>query len=122
MPILDVAVVGPLPDGIRSGLAQRVADAAALVFGSGPQETWVTIRYVPLEDYAENAGGPPVEVQPVIVSVLQAHRPGPRPLADQAARLAQAVADACGRLPENVHLIYQPDGRGRVAFGGRIVD
>lgn len=121
MPILDVAVIGPVPDELRPGLAQRVADAAATVFGSEPQQTWVRLRHVPLDDYAENAGGPPAEVQPVIVSVLQAHAPVGAALADQASRLSSAIADALRRPPENVHLIYEPDGAGRVAFGGRIV-
>ncbi len=35
-------------------------------------------------------------------------------------RLTDAIAAACGRPAENVHLVYAPAGRGRVAFGGRL--
>jgi hypothetical protein len=33
----------------------------------------------------------------------------------------QAIAHSCGRGVENVHLFYQPEDRGRVAFGERVV-
>ncbi len=39
----------------------------------------------------------------------------------EVAALTPAIAAICARLPENVHILYQPDGAGRVAFGGRVV-
>jgi len=36
--------------------------------------------------------------------------------------LTRAVAQVCGRDPEQVHVIYEPPALGRVAFGGRLVD
>ena len=56
----------------------------------------------------------------MIVSVLQADLPEGPALEEQAARLTRAIALACDRPPENVHLIYEPPARGRIAFGGRL--
>lgn len=42
-------------------------------------------------------------------------------LASEAAALASAIAQVTGRAVEHVHLIYEPPGRGRVAFGGELL-
>jgi hypothetical protein len=34
--------------------------------------------------------------------------------------LTEGVASLCGRSPENVHLLYEADAQGRIAFGGRL--
>jgi phenylpyruvate tautomerase PptA (4-oxalocrotonate tautomerase family) len=39
----------------------------------------------------------------------------------EVAKITAAVAQIYGRPAENVHVIYQPEARGRVAFGGEIV-
>lgn len=120
MPILDVEVVGPVPDDVRSGLAQRIAEASGKVLDSRPQSTWVKLRFLDEKDYAENAGGPPEGVWPVLVSVLQAELTQRSQLSEQASRLAVAIAEACGRPIENVHIIFEPPAAGRIAFGGKL--
>ena len=120
MPILDVELIGPVPQRIRDGLASRIADAAGEVFESRPQGTWVKLRFVEASDYAENAGGPPDAAEPVIVSVLEAAPPTGNALAEHAGRLTRAIADACGRSAESVHLIFEPAATGRISFGGRL--
>ena len=122
MPMLDVKLMGPVAEADRRDLARRIADAAAVVFGSPTGETWVTLHLVASEMYSENGGGPPIGAKPVIVSVVQARPPTGRALVDQVAQLTRAIAQACGRPPENVHLVYQPKAKGRVAFGGRLVE
>lgn len=121
MPIFEVELVG-LPDDAHLGeLARRIAEAAARVFHSAPGETWVKLTVIPLERYAENGGGPPEGVIPVFVRVLKRRvERGERQQAEVKA-LTTAVAEVCRRPPENVHLVYEPDAEGRVAFGGRIV-
>lgn len=119
MPILDVDFVGPLADNLRRSLARRIADAAGTALGAAPRTTWVRVRFVPADEYAEN-GGAEAGVFPVIVHVLQADPPQGDDLAAEAARLTEALAAACGRPAENVHLVYAPPGRGRVAFGGKL--
>ena len=120
MPILDVEVVGAIPEDRRSTLARAIADAAEGVFRAGLQQTWVKLRELSADDYAENAGGPPKGVRPVFVSVLKHKPPVGDALRAEMAALAMAVARACDRPAEHVHVIYEPPGAGRVAFGGRL--
>ena len=120
MPILDLQLIGPLPDEVRRDLAQRIADAAGRVFASRPQGTWVTLHFIPAECYSENEGGPPAGARPVIVRVLQAEPPRGDALAQEVGHLTEAVARACARPVESVHIIYEPPAGGRIAFGGRL--
>lgn len=118
MPIVDVEIVGTLADAARSGLAQRIADAIAAALTSRPQGTWVRVRFLDDGAYAEN--GASDGAQPVFVSVLLAELPSSEVLSQQALKLATAVADACGRSSENVHILFEPAALGRVAFGGHL--
>lgn len=120
MPILNVQLVGEVPESVRVGLAQRIADSAGEALASRPRGTWVTLQFLAAEAYSENAGGPAPGAQPVIVSVLQAEPPEGAALVEQIARLTRAIADACDRPAESVHLVYEPPARGRIAFGGHL--
>ncbi len=122
MPIFDVQLIGPVPGDVRTGLARRIADASGEALGSPPQRAWVRLRILSAEDYAENAGGPPPGVHPVLVSVLQASPSQGAALAEEAARLTRAIAGACRRPAENVHLIYEPPAKGRISFGGSLLE
>lgn len=121
MPILEVEIVtGSRSQELPAGLSQALADAAAQVFAAPPGSTWVRLRQLPGDQYAED-GGAPEEVFPVFVSVLKARLPDSRSLAAEAASLTAAVARILDRPEANVHVLYQPEGNGRVAFGGRLV-
>ena len=120
MPILDVELIGPVPERIRAGLASRIADAAGKALESRPQGTWVKLRFIEASDYAENDGGPPAGAEPVIVSVLEAAPLSGDALAERAVHLTTVIADACGRSAESVHLIFEPAAAGRIAFGGTL--
>jgi phenylpyruvate tautomerase PptA (4-oxalocrotonate tautomerase family) len=121
MPILEIEVVVEAGGSLDEALAASLADAAAEVFGSVAGETWVRLRELPRERYAENGGGPPEGVLPVFVEVLLAELPAGEDLRLQIHRLTLAIAKLCDRPPENVHLFYRPAARGRVAFGGKLV-
>lgn len=112
MPILDVELIGPRNAGTK-GLARRIADAVAKVLGTGPQRTWVKVRRLSPADYAENAGAPG-GMRPVFVRVLKRKRAGKAALKKEALALTRAIARACRRPPENVHVLYEPEGSGRV--------
>jgi len=120
MPILDVEIVGSLPDDVAQGLAEQIAEAAAEALDSGPQGTWVKLRFLAEGQYAENAGGPAQGVEPVFVSVLQASVEEGSQLAERVSGLTKAIAGACGRPAENVHIILEPPAAGRIAFGGKL--
>jgi len=121
MPILSVEIVGPMPDAERTGIAQRIADNAAVVLGSRPNGMWVKVTFLRADAYAENGDGPSDGNYPVLVSVLESQPPAGEALSKQISDLTRAIASACGRPPERVHIIVEPAGSGRVAFGGRLV-
>jgi phenylpyruvate tautomerase PptA (4-oxalocrotonate tautomerase family) len=121
MPILDIEIVTSHPDPyLPAGLAQSLADGAATVFGGRPGSVWVKLRVIPSGQYAEGHGKPE-GVQPVFVTVLKARVPEGSALEDEITLLTGVIAGILKRPKENVHIFYQPDGAGRVAFGGRLV-
>jgi len=121
MPILDLEIILRPDELLAPGLAGDIADRCGEVFGSAPGNTWIKLRTVPREHYAENGGGPPEGVDPVFVSVLKARLPAPEALSAEVARLTAAIAQATGRPAEHVHIIYLPAGVGRVAFSGEVL-
>ena len=120
MPILGVEFVGLVSRSIRTGLARRIADAAAEVFDSRSQGTWVKLRFLDEDSYSENHDGPPLGSQPTFVSVLQESRPPESELSNQASRLSIAIANASQRPIENIHIAFEPSASGRVSFGGKL--
>ena len=121
MPILNVELVGEVESRLREGLAERLANAAGAALNSRPHGTWVKLHCLPADQYAENDGGPTEGALPVLVSLLQAEVPTGQILEQQVSALTAAVAECTGRPHENVHLIFEPSGVGRVAFGGKLV-
>jgi len=121
MPIVEVEIVLLPGESIRTGLAAEIADRCREVFSSAPGSTWVKLRAIPCDHYAEEGGGPPDGVFPVFVSVLKARLPAPDALRVEVVRLSAAIAEATERPVENVHIAYLPAGAGRVAFGGELV-
>jgi phenylpyruvate tautomerase PptA (4-oxalocrotonate tautomerase family) len=120
MPIVDVEIVLLPGESMRLGLAAEIADRSGQIFGSPPGSTWVKLRAIPCDHFAES-GGPPDGVYPVFVSVLKARLPAPDALRVEVVRLSAAIAEAAGRPVESVHIAYLPAGAGRVAFGGELV-
>ena len=119
MPVLDVEVVGPVPDRVRSGLAQRIADAAGEALNAAHGGTWVKVRFLAEDSYAES-GGAPEGMRPVFVSVLLGTPPQGEARAEQVRLLTRAVAAACDRPAANTHVLYQPAAKGRIAFGEKM--
>lgn len=120
MPILHVEIITRPDEYIRPELARELADRTGEIFGSSPGSTWVKVYLLPGENYAEN-NSMPGDVYPVFVSVLKARLPSPDALQIEVTKLTAAVAQVCGRPEENVHIIYLPEGTGRVAFGGMLL-
>lgn len=119
MPIVDVELVGD--DDPPSALTQRLADALGVALSSRPQGTWVRVRRLERSGYAENAGVAADE-HPVFVTVLERVRPTGQDLRDRIAGVTAAVAEVTGRDPAHVHVLYDADARGRLAFGGDLVE
>jgi phenylpyruvate tautomerase PptA (4-oxalocrotonate tautomerase family) len=120
MPILDVEPVQAAHTANDATLAQRLADAAAAVFGSAPGRVWVRLRPMPAAQYAENGVDVATDEAPVFVTVLHAQPPQGDARAQEAAALTRAIARVFGRADERVHVLYAAAGAGRQAFGGRL--
>ncbi len=119
MPILDIDIVG-WPDDYADNLSQILADSVGLALNSRPQGTWVKLTFVEPRYYAENEGAQ--DLPPVIARVLQADTPKGNALKQQIADLTSAISSATNRTEASVHLILEPNAKGRVAFGGNLVD
>lgn len=120
MPILTVEIVHDPGVALAPDLARRLADAAGRVLDAAPGTTWVTVSPVPASRYAESGGGE--DYRPVFVRVLKRELPEEPARGEEIAALTRAVAEVCGWDPRQVHVIYEPAARGRVSFGGRLVD
>ena len=59
---------------------------------------------------------------PIIVSLIQADLRSGDALREQIASLADVVAKTVDHPLENVHIVIEPPARGRIAFGGRLVE
>lgn len=106
----------PTPDQL-----QTLADALGELFGSRPSGTWVKARQQQRAYYAENLTELHRDSRPVIVEILKSDEEPAEDLAIEAAAVCALVAQVLDRRTENVHVIYQPAARGRVAFGGKLV-
>ena len=121
MPILDIEIVASdSTDSLPVELTQSLADAVAQVFGAPQGTVWVKLQIIPPTQYAED-GGTPIGVHPVFVRVLKSRVPEGGALEDEITQLTKVVASILNRHDTNIHIFYQPDGTGRVAFGGNLV-
>ena len=122
MPIIRLEMVLAADEAPPAGdTLQALADRFGDCLGSGPGETWVSLVIIGRDRYRENGGALPADIRPCFAHVLRYRQPGADRLAADAAALAEIMAAGLGRSPENMHIIFEPDGAGRVAFGGRLV-
>lgn len=121
MPIVDIEIVLQPDETIPGELASELADQLGEIFGSSKNGTWVKVYGSDGIHYAEN-GGKEAGVYPVFVSLLKANLPAAEEIQREIDAIITTVAKICNRAPSLVHVIYQPAGKGRVAFGGNIVE
>ena len=120
MPIVDIEIVLKPNEIVQSEIVEELADQLGEIFGSPKGTTWVKVHALTHDYYAES-GGTPDGVFPVFVSILKSKLPSTEEMQKEVEMITGAVAQICGRPSGNVHVIYLPEGRGRVAFGGKIV-
>lgn len=121
MPILDIEIVANNSSQEPTAeLTQSLADTAAKVFGIPRGTVWGKLRIIPPWQYAEDHGKPD-SVSPVFDSILKPRIPDSNTIETEISQLTQALANTLNFPAENIHILYQPDAEGRVAFGGRVV-
>lgn len=121
MPIVEVEIVLREGESLKQDLAASLADRLGEIFASPPGNTWVKLRALPIQNYAENVQSSSQVVFPVFVSILKANPTPADEMEVEVKHLTRTVAQACNRNEENVHIIYLPSGSGRVAFGGKML-
>jgi phenylpyruvate tautomerase PptA (4-oxalocrotonate tautomerase family) len=121
MPIVTVEIVGDEQRTRERSLAQLLADAVAGVLDSSPGQTWVRVRWLGHENYAENGTAVSAGELPVFVSVLKRSPPVGPELEAEVSALTRAIADVIGRSANLVHIEYAPPAAGRVSFGGKLI-
>ena len=119
VPIVDVELVGDVV--ITAETTQRLADTIGEALSSRIGGTWVRVRLLAPDNYAEN-GGLDEATRPAFVTVLEHTRPTGSDLVERIGRVTAAVVAATGRDPDNVHVLFEADAVGRLAFGGRLVE
>ena len=100
---------------------QTLADELGVYFDSEPSGTWVEVEYLPVEQYAENRRELPEDMRTTLVYVLKHDLPAEEEVAREAMDLARLVSKRLQRPRRNTHVFYEPPGKGRIAFGGRLV-
>lgn len=124
MPIVDVEVVtgAAEADVIGKETLQLLADELGSLFGSDPGGTWVRLRSIDQNAYAENGAAVGPDALPTFVNVLRAELPERGALRREVTKVAEVVARTLDRPRESVHVIYAPDARGRIGFGGVLLE
>jgi phenylpyruvate tautomerase PptA (4-oxalocrotonate tautomerase family) len=120
VPIVDIEIVLMANEAIREETVSELAHELGEVFYSSPGRTWIKVHPLLAHQYAEN-GGRSEGVYPVFVTIMKSDLPLLEEMQKEVAKITAAVAQIYGRPAENVHVIYQPEARGRVAFGGEII-
>lgn len=120
MPVIDVILVVAPDERVDGECSSRIAQAASQCLGSRPGGTWVTFRTIGENNYAEDNGGPPDGVRPAFVRVLLFDTGDLQQRRIWARDLADALSPILKRPTENIHIFFEPPGRGRVAFGGQL--
>jgi phenylpyruvate tautomerase PptA (4-oxalocrotonate tautomerase family) len=118
MPIfhVDLADDGPPPPPT---LARELARELGALLGSEPGHVWVRVTQCPAASYAENDAPPDPRwafVRLILRDLPPEHE---RPVLARA--ITERVAKAANREVENVHVLFEPAARGRIAFGGDLV-
>ena len=124
MPIVDIEVVTDTmdPKALSKEALQRLADELGNLFDSEPGGTLVRLRSFDRDRYAENRATREPDASPTFVHILRADVPEPAALRRETTGVAEVVARTLDRPRENVHVVYAPDGRGRIGFGGTLLE
>jgi len=121
MPIVSVEVVVGANDAMAQDFVQSLADAIGRALKSPAGQTWVRVRSLARDQYAENEALLDAAQLPVFVTILKRHPPQGAELKGEVTALTHAVAQVIGRPTACVHIEYAPAAAGRLSFGGVLV-
>ena len=120
MPIIDIEMVLKPNETPHDNMASVLATELGKIFKSPRGTTWVKLHTLAEGHYAEN-DVQHNDVYPVFVKVIKSKSPDVKGIQREANKITSVVAKICNRPSDNVHVIYEAEGKGRVAFGGRLI-
>ena len=121
MPIVTVELVADPDRPLERNLTQSLADTVGRVLSSPRGQTWIRLRLLPRDGYAENDALVDAAELPVFVTLLERQPPTGAELQAEVTALTHAIAQVIGRPVTCVHVEYAPAAVGRVSFGGKLV-
>ncbi len=121
MPIVTIEVVADADHAVEDNLAQSLADTIGRALNSPPGQTWVRLRSLVGNQYAENENPTKPGELPVFVTILERQSPQGSNLEAEVAEITTVIAQVLGRPAACVHVEYAPSALGRVSFGGKLV-
>jgi len=121
MPIVTVELVADPYPPLERNLTQALADTVGHVLSSPPGQTWIRLRLLARNGYAENDALVDAAALPVFVTLLERHPPTGAALQAEVTALTRAIAQIIGRPAACVHVEYAPAAVGRLSFGGKLV-
>jgi phenylpyruvate tautomerase PptA (4-oxalocrotonate tautomerase family) len=121
MPLIEIEVIGPSRLATAK-LTRQLAGALGETLGSPPASTWVRLRTLPASHYAESSTARPVGAKAIFVTITHRKLSARARLRREASEISRIVGKICHRSPEQVHVIYEPPGAGRIAFGGQLIE
>jgi phenylpyruvate tautomerase PptA (4-oxalocrotonate tautomerase family) len=121
MPIVTVEIVADPDLPLEHSLTQSLADAVGRVLSSPPGQTWIRLRSLRREEYAENDALVAAGEWPIFVTLLERQAPTGADLHAEVTALTHAIAQVIGRPATCVHIEYAPSAVGRVSLGGKLV-
>ncbi len=122
VPIIDIELVEDEQSGQGTTInIQALADSLGVLFNSGQAGTWVRLRHLPRDRYAENQTRIDQSTRPVFITVLKSRLGDENELAVEAKAIASTVSGLLDRPVQNTHVLFAPDAAGRIAFGGELV-
>ena len=104
MPIVTVELVADPDRPLERNLTQSLADTVGRVLSSAPGQTWVRLRLLPRDGYAENDALMEAAELPVFVTLLERQLPTGVELTSEVTALTHAIAQAIGRPATCVHI------------------
>src|SRR6266511_470301 len=97
MPIVAVEVVTGADEPMAQNIAQSLADAIGGALKSPPGQTWVRVRSIARDQYAENGVSLDPAELPVFVTILKRQALQRAEFEREVAALASAIAQTVGR-------------------------
>lgn len=122
MPIVTIeCVISDNSDKQNEAELRSLTDSLGEVFSSPPGGTWVRMHYLDQHDYAENRTNPKDTPTPTFVHILMRELPSLDDREKLAKQIAEVTSNALRRSRDLTHVIFEPEGFGRVAFGGNLL-